>query len=288
LFQSLDPGLDFGTRGTSSDAKVKTGAPNGVTLASCGTIAILIIGELRFKSRKMFNNFLLKIQPYTIYISTYSRYSLLANKITNNVLFLDKSDTYNPSYQRNMYQWLHLQNLLRNYKGDLIKYDTLYKIRTDIVFDSNLFNQEINDNIIYSFTDIVFFGKSNYFITIFENFFDDILLKYCGPYDKYFTINYTNLLNSDNQAYKWNWLTYPAFIYNHNYIILRENIINNINNLDKIDTNTLFVSRMPFTPKGIFSSEKIFGLRCLEYGIIKYINLPLKLRTLRKSFNYNI
>jgi len=254
-------------------------------------IGLLIAGKLRFKNKRKFTLFLNSIEGYDIFISTYTIYEKLAKKITNNVIFLDKHPDYKTTYQSNMYQWFHLQNLIREYKTTLVDYVILYRLRTDIKFHMKLFNQIVVTNTIYSIRDLLFFGETMHFIKLFENFFDDILNTYYGKPTRYININYTNFINTKMPIYKWRWFTYPQFIFSENFNTLKDNIIANMDKLNDINTDNNTCKFVSFMPHEIikplkFSSERIFPLHCINYGFIEGINLKINLYKGRKEFNY--
>lgn len=256
-------------------------------------IALLITGQLRFENESLFNSFLDIIKDYDVYISTYTIYKHLAKKITDNVIFLDEHIDYKRKYQSNMYQWWHLQNLIRKYKPILLKYDILYRLRVDINIPKELFNKKTDIRTIYSFRDFIFFGNKLHFIKLFENFFDDILNKYYGlPPRRYININYSNFIKTKNPCYMWKWFTYPKFIYNNDFNIIKANMMNNMYKLNYINNNNNnkcnFVSSMPrrIYNSTKFASERIFPLHCINNGFIQDIELNFKLYKERKSFKY--
>lgn len=263
-------------------------------------IAILITSQLRFENELTFNLFLDKIKKYDIYISTYLIYEKIAKKITDNIIYLDNNPDYKTTYQSNMYQWLHLQYLIRTYKEKLSNYNILYRIRTDTNIPKKIFNQEVNISTIYCVRDLLFFGHKTHFIRLFENFFDEILNVYSGVPHRYLNINYNNFIKIKNPRFYWKWITFPSFVYNERFSIIKYNIINNIEKLNYINNNINnnisnninceFISRMPnnLQKNLYFASERIFPLHCINNGFIEGIKIKRKiiLHKDRKLFNY--
>jgi len=256
--------------------------------------AILITGQLRFRNEVRFKLFSDIIKGYDIFISTYTDYKNIAQKLTNNIIFLDTHPDYKTTYQTNMYQWFHLQNLIRKYEDNLSQYDILYRLRTDINIPTQLFNKTVNKRTIYSIRDFLFFGESIHFINIFKNFFDEILNKYYGiKQQRYFNINYSNFINTIKPTYRWDWITYPRCIFSKNFNTLKANIISHMDKLNDINANKTtcnFITHLPsvIIKNSHFSSEKIFPLHCINNGYIEGIDLKIKLYPERKKFKYGI
>ena len=119
-----------------------------------------------------------------------------------NILYYEDTKYNNPpTGLDNIYQFIHLDNIIKNYKDQLKNYDILYKIRTDIEFEKKIFYINVNSNTIYLFRDFLFFGKSEHFIKVFENYYDDIMNYYFGKMNDYIPINLKNFLK----------ITYPTF-----------------------------------------------------------------------------
>lgn len=214
-------------------------------------LAIILPGELRFESKEHFDDFYDKIKDFDVYISTYKRCESICRMITPHYTFVDekkiedelmgfaKSSNYYQHFPGRIWQYLHLSNVLRQYKNELLQYDCILKFRTDIIFSKpNI--KELNDYTIYISTDLVFYGKSAHFINVFENFFFDIKNFYFDKVGSYLPINYDNILNSDItcttqvMGLRYNWLVLPKIInikqhlfitqFDENFDQLKENI----------------------------------------------------------------
>ena len=97
-------------------------------------VALLITGELR---TPYFQNLYNAIKGFPVYISTYTEYYTIAKKLSKNVLLVDRDDTsvnlkINQKNSHILYQWWHLNNLLKTYKNELFNYDVLVKLRSDM------------------------------------------------------------------------------------------------------------------------------------------------------------
>lgn len=252
------------------------------------SIALLIVGEMRFENEYSLNIFIDKFKKYDIYISTYLKYKNIASKISKNTIFLEN---YNNEKQKksNIYQWLHLDYIISNYKKKLLNYDKIFKIRTDIIFENDIFDYEISNNTIYLYRDFLFFGKSKYFIDVFKYYYNDIVNKYYGCMNAYHPLKYENMLSIKYPSFNWKWLVLPKIIYNKKFNIMKENIIkhkkllnDNFNNIEEFD-ETKFIKNFNL---GLFSSEKTLLINCLNKGKIDGIKFKVNLIKDRKNFNF--
>ena len=171
-------------------------------------IAILITGELR---SKYLNNLIESINNYDVYISTYHEYKKRAKIITDvsRIKFVDRRDLKCES--TNMCQWFHLKNLLKNFKSKLESYDVLVKIRSDCYFFEPIKNEHFNNienNYFYINSDHSFYAKTTTFYDVLWDFWKTINLEYLLNSNKYYPINYMNLLYSFNNIYCSNYTNY--------------------------------------------------------------------------------
>ena len=244
--------------------------------------AVLIIGELRFKNYNHFNKFIKIIKGYDVYISTSSKYIHLGEKIKPKFINIISENIKVKA--NNMYQWYHLDQIIKQQKQNLLKYENIIKIRTDINIEKLTLNK-IESNVMYTSSDILFYAESNYFINVFQNFYNLINDFYWNKDDKYFDINYDNILQSELYMCRLDCVTLPKII----HINLFKNELNNINfndtvnfnyNLTKLKKNIIKYKNIldnkkewnekesiSFqTWKSPFASEKIFILHILNYG----------------------
>jgi hypothetical protein len=254
-------------------------------------IAILLPGELRFRDEDHFNSFLKYVEGYDIYISTYPKYNSLGNKISNNVI-ASKIDLS----QNNMYQWYHLDNIIKKWKDELLQYDILIKLRTDIEYnDIDFRNLYVKENTIYPQTDQIFYGQSGHFIKTYEDMYDNVInYYYVHSKNSYLPINYENLLNSDPEAdVKVSWLKLPKVIYSAEFFEIQENIKLNqeifllnpeiIKKMEMIDGQLLF-----FKQTKNFTTERCFLVHTINKGTISKSEIVGKLMENRNKYRWGI
>ena len=151
---------------------------------------ILLIGKLIFNNDD-FDILSNKLKDHDIYISTYIEYKNIAYKLNpkfchfiDNDIYVDKNNNsyniidYIKNFRKNksgLYQWYHLQKIISlNYK--LLKnYKILLKLRTfsnKIKYNYFEINdiKNLEDNVVYLNTDLIFYSKTELFIKIFPNF----------------------------------------------------------------------------------------------------------------------
>ena len=261
-------------------------------------IAILITGELRIPD---FDNLYNSIKHFDVFISTYDEYKDIAIKLSKkkNVLTINKNNkniNIKIIKYRNIYQWWHLNRLLKKFKNKLLNYDILLKIRSDCYFFTELKLNHFRNIDLHSFymnSDHSFYGSSKIFYRIYSNFFNDILNKYIDKGDYYFNINYNNLIksyentknskfNKNNNIHSFNSrinieiglqeLVYPKSIYHVNHNILIKNIKEYIKNNKKIDNNH-YTNKNKSSNKN-FGSEKYNFLNIINKVIVKSFELP--------------
>ena len=244
---------------------------------------LLLTGQLRFNSIDRFNNFIETIQGYDVFISTTREFEELALKITSRekIVFLDDymDKRYKVARYNSIYQWMHLDLIIHEFKYKLLQYDVIYRIRTDIKFNIiKLMEIPIVKEIMYSYRDILFFAETKHFIKTFENFYNDILNVYMGNTNNYIPLNYSNIMRLENNhnIKRFNWLIFPKIIWDSNLNKLKENIQKyifdeKIEDIDNLEMNiNVHLGR-------IFTSEKSFVINCLEHGLLKGIRLRIEL-----------
>jgi hypothetical protein len=249
--------------------------------------AIILTGELRFDNENHFNEFIKFIDGLDVFISTYPKYEKLAKQITNNYMV---SETSLP--QGNMYQWYHLDMVIKQWKSILLSYEILIKLRTDLIFDKvDLKKLVANSNTIYPQTDQIFYADSKHFIHTFEDMFDNVISLYIKrSKDYYIPINYNNLINSNpNTNVKTAWLTLPKQIYSNNFLKLQNNIKEN-KNIFLIDNSHISEMEMEFGMKTgySFTSERCFLIQSINKGIVDESIINGILMNNRKEQNWGI
>jgi len=254
-------------------------------------IALLITGELR---TPYFKNLYTATLGFPIYISTYTEYYTIAKKLSKNILLVDRDDTsvnlkINQKNSHNLYQWWHLNNLLKTYKNELSDYDVLVKIRSDMHFVkpiSPYYFNNIDLNYFYINTDWIFYGSTELFYKIYENYYEDILK------GNFKLTNYSNFLQSFynvKDTYFWNRISrwrnkvdpdtglsfriasmkdsFDPSVHSIDFPTLIKNIENNLDNINV--TQTMLPRNIPFM------SEADMFIRVSNYAIIRPSELPI-------------
>jgi len=253
--------------------------------------ALLITGELR---TPYFSNLYNATSGFPIYISTYSEYYSIAKKLTKNVLIVDRDDIslnlkINQLVSHNLYQWWHLNKLLKTYKSKLANYDILLKIRSDMYFlkpISPYYFNNIDLNYFYINTDWIFYGSRQLFYKIYETYYEDIVR------GNFKLTNYSNFLQSVNNvkdAYFWKRMpgwsnklksdlnlsyriasmidSFDSSIHSKDFSTLIKNIEANLENINV--TKTILPRNVPFM------SEAEMFIHVSNYAIIKPSELPI-------------
>lgn len=195
-------------------------------------VAFIFTGDVRDinilkKVMCYFNN----IKNNDIYIGSYSNHYNILKKYSENLYLIDPlNDIIMPKninkneYQQNMLQWLHLDNVLKNYKNKLNNYDYIFKFR----FDTNIINNDkfiqilnnpiyyIHNNNLYNNSDIIFYGNKDTFHLAFNDFYDNVI---------YNTMKFSG--NNKENSFEKSWKSEPAFKINLNnkYIINNNSLI---------------------------------------------------------------
>mgnify|MGYP003645587663 FL=1 len=172
-------------------------------------LAILITGELRFKDRSHFESFKKKVRDHDVFISTYEKSKGLCEELSDKYIIhpadvdcgIDMSPRGCVRTVGAVLQWFHLDSLIKNYKDELLEYDYILKVRTDVdFFDADFaphFNN-LDDKTLYASTDLVFYSRTKHFIQTFGCFFDKIKNYYWGKCADYIPLNYHHILHSDD------------------------------------------------------------------------------------------
>jgi hypothetical protein len=252
-------------------------------------LAIILTGELRFESKEHFDDFYEKIKDFDVYISTYKRYESICRMITPHYTFVDDKNREDEilgfaksmgSRRLGLWQWFNLSNILKQYKNELLQYDCILKLRTDIIFSKpNL--GKVDDYTIYLSTDLVFYGKSAHFINVFDNYFFYMKNFYFDKVGSYLPINYDNILNSDItcttqvMGLRYNWLILPKIInikyhlyitqFDENFDQLKENIRKHYDFLTVLNciVNNKNVSNLEKQIKNLSAEEKEVLKNCV-------------------------
>ncbi len=262
-------------------------------------IAILIIGELRFNNN--FDNLYNSIKNFDIFISTYDDYKDNAYKLTNksNIILFKRKDLKLKT--STIYQWYHLHNMLNKFKNKLKNYNILVKIRSECYFYEPIDYKHFIDfdpKFFYMNSDHSFYAERKIFYKLLSDFYNHINLKYICNNNKFFEINYDNLIDSYNNIYNIKYQNkyimskysqknlnvrmdidvgikeqvYPKDIYENNIHFI-------ISNLKRYKKNNVINNFIRFRNQDksrnkIFASEKFFFLHIINQIKIRTYNLP--------------
>jgi len=186
-------------------------------------IAVIITGDIRDKDT--FDMVKSQFNRFDIFCGSYVKHSDLLEDFGKSrylCLIDPNNDIYPPNnipkenMQQNMLQWLHLNNLISNYKSQLVKYDIVLKYRFDTIIKgrNDYFSllstiQNIKENHLYNQSDLVFFAEPNTFIKLFENF-----------YHQFISATFPHK-NSYDGSFEKSWKSEPSFLKNmqhHNVV----------------------------------------------------------------------
>ena len=133
-------------------------------------IAIIITGDVRECPGKHIIKDIFK--NYDVFCGSYVRHEKYISTfadLNNCCLINEETDIRLPdgisknNIQQNMLQWLHLDNVIKNFKDKLINYDVILKYRFDyFIYDHNFLQKiSIKPNNIYINTDRIFYADTN-------------------------------------------------------------------------------------------------------------------------------
>ena len=158
-------------------------------------VAVLLPGEMRFPD---FDNLMASMAAFDVFISTYvedeDRARLLRPK---GLVLTDRSTVSLPGGKGRMYQWYHLDRLLKEYKAELLEYDVLFKTRSDCYFFEPLTAahfSHVHGEFLHMNSDISFYARAATFFYVYESMFDDVRGKYLRAGHVYFDLDYENLV----------------------------------------------------------------------------------------------
>ena len=176
-----------------------TGAPTNGTQPAAPTngtrVAVLLPGEMRFPD---FDNLMASMAAFDVFISTYVEYEDRAHMLRpKRIVLTDRSTVSLPGGKGRMYQWYHLDRLLKEYKAELLEYDVLFKTRSDCYFFEPLTAahfSHVHGEFLHMNSDISFYARAATFLYVYESMFDDVRGKYLRAGHVYFDLDYENLV----------------------------------------------------------------------------------------------
>ena len=156
-------------------------------------VAVLLPGELRFPAAE---NLQASMAAFDVFISTYVEYEDRAHMLRpKRIVLTDRSTVSLPGGR--MYQWYHLDRLLKEYKAELLEYDVLFKTRSDCYFFEPLTAahfSHVHGEFLHMNSDISFYARAATFFYVYESMFDDVRGKYLRAGHVYFDLDYENLV----------------------------------------------------------------------------------------------
>jgi hypothetical protein len=251
--------------------------------------AVIMIGEFRNELSPEILNI---ANTFDMFISTYDEFKNFTDIIdSRHVITFPRKNTLKFT---NMYQWWHLDNVLKTFYRELKQYDIILKIRTDSIIHENItigHFKDIKKGVFYMNSDHSFYSDSDTFLKVMSNFWNDINKIYCcNNGGKYFEMNWDNvrqastllLKNNDynsnrNKRYRVTRVdtligireqVYTKNIYDKNITVLVNNILNRRPNISSGFTNR-FASGNKW-----FGSEKFFFLHVVNRAKIEHFFLP--------------
>lgn len=175
----------------------------------------------------------------------------------------------------NIWQHIHLNRCLNEFKNELVNYKYIIKTRTDVEIDLNEVRSRIinNPGKLCLSTDKVFGCETSLFLKIFqENSFIDYIKTIYNKDENYVSLNYKNLLNSINYpgCFAWQWFEFPEEIGEVTIESVKKICKDRATDSAKITSYKVYSEDFPktITAKGFrvaFSSEKHFAMYALLF-----------------------
>ena len=212
-------------------------------------LAIIITGDIRpcFVTDLLIDYF----KGYDVYCGSYIKHKKIIDKIGKSILIDENIDIRLPkgivieNMQQNMLQWLHLDNVIKKFKKELMCYDIILKTRFDYFIENNNFLNTINvkPNILYNDSDKIFYADNLTFIKLFNNYYNELK-----------DYNYNNDIN--NKSFEKSWKSEYSLklhliknkVLNNNLIFSKGKIIRGLYNKTIGDGN-----------KKLYSENKLLG-----------------------------
>ncbi len=268
-----------------------TGAPTNGTQPAAPTngtrVAVLLPGEMRFPD---FDNLAASLAAFDVFISTYTEYEDHARRLRPKGLVLTPRAEVSLASGR-MYQWYHLDRLLREFKDALLAYDVLFRTRTDAHFFETMTpaHLRVGDDALHAAIDHGFYARPATFYRVYEDMFAAARGPYLDQGHAYFPLDYENLVRAyrldaanaaharlvtrhPTLAYRYKrvnvvkaaaFLVYPTSVYNRDTDKL-------IRNIERHLRANLTIDNGIYTNKNrgnmVFSSEKFHLVHALAKG----------------------
>ena len=268
-----------------------TGAPTNGTQPAAPTngtrVAVLLPGEMRFPD---FDNLAASLAAFDVFISTYAEDEDRARLLRPKGLVLTPRAEVSLASGR-MYQWYHLDRLLREFKDALLAYDVLFRTRTDAHFFETMTpaHLRVGDDALHAAIDHGFYARPATFYRVYEDMFAAARGPYSDQGHAYFPLDYENLVRAyrldaanaaharlvtrhPTLAYRYkrvnvveaaSFLVYPTSVYNRDTDKLIRNIERHLRANLTID-NGIYTNKN--RGNRVFSSEKFHLVHALAKG----------------------
>ena len=153
--------------------------------------AVILVGEYR-NSDVVKNGSMSKfLQNADIFCGTYNDENIVNWKKFGKSFKFAFIDKHNPPlpkglskqlFHRLMYQWAHLDNVLKTFKNELSSYDVIFNSRLDLETINTLDEATISclDDVMYASSDQFFYSKSEKFIKSMSTFYDQTIPETCN------------------------------------------------------------------------------------------------------------
>ena len=268
-----------------------TGAPTNGTQPAAPTngtrVAVLLPGEMRFPD---FDNLAASLAAFDVFVSTYAEDEGRARRLRPTGLVLTPRAEVSLASGR-MYQWYHLDRLLREFKDALLAYDVLFRTRTDAHFFETMTpaHLRVGDDALHAAIDHGFYARPATFYRVYEDMFAAARGPYSDQGHAYFPLDYENLVRAyrldaanaaharlvtrhPTLAYRYKrvnvvkaaaFLVYPTSVYNRDTDKLIRNIERHLRANLTID-NGIYTNKN--RGNRVFSSEKFHLVHALARG----------------------
>ena len=282
------------------------------------TQAIIVIGELRFRDRSHFERFKGFFADYDIFISTYTDYEKLCTELTSTYLLHSRDvekhvcpNMRGVASKGALLEWFHLDQILKTYEAQLLKYDVLVKVRSDLALTENSWEDslsKVDKGTMYMKTNFLFYARSDHFIKALKDSYPKIKTHYWGNTYNYTPLNYDNILNSGDDCTPANvrfpWLFLPEVLLHlpkegeESFFALKRLIkehydfLADFNSLEHhspigcLRNNGKNPEGHRFIPFN-FASEQVFCIESFNGGLVKNSLIPVGLMKGRHNFKFN-
>jgi len=210
-------------------------------------IAVIFNGEFNGIDEMLVQN----VKAFDVYVSTYKEYEIDAMRVSTNrsrMLLYSRDEV--PCMSVPIFQWWHLNQVIRNFRTELESYDLILKLRADLRFYRSFRSSDLAQTphgCLQMNSDHSFYADPETFFKVYDGFYDDIFNKYYDRNAQYFPLNWRNFKETIKNIYEdyqdepvnlthrecrrdikvpMRHLVYPRAIFTRNFNKLLENIKN--------------------------------------------------------------